>query len=202
MRLYSYQSIEVIATLHRDSVYYADINKCKWLNDPTDPEITRSNLRLAWEWLMAQYNKRKKHDYSSAPVWWYTSLKELQGNMKYAKSGEVLITADVPDSVILLYDADLWEEGPFSTCGLGWRGHLIHTSIDWKDNEKRFDAMLTIIWDAYKRSPWTMIETWSEIFNIRRSDGTQRIHAITPYIDVKWMIPTPINSTTSLSMEM
>jgi hypothetical protein len=127
-------------------------------------------------------------------------LKELQENMKYANTTDILITADVPDNLVLLYDADLWEQGPFTVTGLGWRGHFIHTMVSWGKYNDKFDAMFDVIWNAYRRSPLTMIETWSEIFHIKRSDGTQRIHAVTPYIDLRWMVPKTISST-SLTME-
>lgn len=202
MRLYSYQSIEVIATLHKDSIYYADYDKSFWLNQEDDHPAQRANWRTAFEWLMYQYNKRKNHDWSSAPVWWYTSLEELQENMKYAKTDEILITAEVPDKIVMLIDADAWSDGPFSTHYLGWRGHFMYTQSDWKGNEEKFDKLFNKLWDIYKKNPEAMIETWAEVFNIRRSDGTQRIHAITPYIDLRWMVPKPSISSSSYEMEM
>lgn len=196
MHLFTVQSLEVVSILKRDTLYYADYDKSYWVNQEDD--IQRSNFKFAYMWLMDQYNQRKKHDYSCAPVWWYTSLKELKRQMRYVPTTDVILQAEVPDKIVLLYDADQWEEGPFSTYHLGWQGHFMHSKMDWGKDNDRFEQLFDKLYDIYRANPEVAIATWPEIFNIRKSDGTQRLHAITPYIDLTWCEPkVPETGSTS-----
>lgn len=184
MRLYSIQTLDVIVTLKKESIYFPDFDKCVWLNDPEDNEITKKDWRLAFEWMTDQYNKRKGHDFSSAPVWWYTQLKELKKNLCYVKPYEVIIQADVPDRLVMLHDADAWSDGPFSGWALGWKGHGMYTKNDWTGTN--YAELFDRLYDLYKNNPESTIETWNEVFNITKT-GNQRIHATTPFIDLSWI---------------
>lgn len=110
--------------------------------------------------------------------------------------------AEVPDKLVLLHDADRWEQGPFCSADLGWAGSKLY----------QFDGVWTEkmdqLWDKrvkyYRENPQAMIETWSEVFNISKKDGTQRIHATTPFIDLSWLDKKrlPISDEDRLSQEM
>lgn len=180
MRLFTYQSLEVVYMLYKYSMYFASYEQSKFIKDV--PEIS-----FCFHWLMEQYNKKKKNEYSSAPVWWYTSRKEAISYIKYMKPNEVLLQADVPDKELLLLDSDLWETGPLAGMSLGWLGHEMYLDSDWKDS--KYETLYDSLYTLYKKDTKSTVETWSEIFNIRKSDSTQSINAITPYIYLGWLQP-------------
>ncbi|MHB8132179.1 MAG: hypothetical protein ACYDEX_24750 [Mobilitalea sp.] len=181
MRLYTVQSLEVAAYLKEYSIYFPDFEKCDLLQDPEDREY----FEECYKWMIHKYNELKGHDFSSAPVWWYTDIKELMENYKHIKLTEIVMQAEVPDNWILRYDANLYERGPFCRMHIGWAGHRLELSDTWT---KADDDLFDKIWDAYKDNLPAMIETWNEIFNIQKSKSVrQRIHCITPFIDLAWM---------------
>ena len=118
--------------------------------------------------------------------------------MCYIKPHEIIIQAEVPDKLVLLHDADAWSDGPFSSMDLGWRGHKLYNANDWTGTN--YEELFDKLWDRYKKNPEAMIETWTEIFNIRKA-ANQRIHATTQFIDLYWLESKPIKSEPSLSME-
>lgn len=188
MRLYSIQSIEVVAYLHKYKTYFPTLEKSVLLQDESD----RISFLPGYSWMIKQYNDKKNNDFSSQPVWWYTNLKQITKQVRHLSTNEVIITAEVPEKEILLYDADLWEEGPFMRCYLGWGGCTKMLSDTW---DEETDALFDSIYDLYKKNKSAMEETWKEIFNIRKSDGTQRIHAVTSCIELYWMLSKPIASS-------
>jgi hypothetical protein len=136
-------------------------------------------------WMTDQYNKRKNHDFSSAPVWWYTDFNDAVRHLKKSSTNQVLLQAEVPDKIVLLHDANLWERGPFSNLHLGWLGHSMELTDNWEGT--KFPELFDKIWDAYKHNADAMVQTWESIFNISKSNPPERIHATTQYIDLFWI---------------
>ena len=109
MLLYTIQSLEVISYLYTYQIYYPSFDKCDMLIDDMDKEAFEEPYR----WMTEQYNKRKHNEFSSAPVWWRMDYKETVRAYNRSEAGYVLIKAHVPDKLVLLHDADLWEAGAF-----------------------------------------------------------------------------------------
>lgn len=182
MRLYTIQSLEVVYLLYNYKIYFPTFEKADWLQDPD----LKASFEECYQWMAYQYNKRKNNDFSSAPVWWYTDFNEATRHLnKSTNTNEVLLRADVPDKLVLLHDADLWERGPFADCHLGWLGHTMELQDDWKGT--RFVDLFDKLWDAYKKNRDATIQTWETIFNVSKSNPPERVHATTQFIDFYWL---------------
>ena len=179
MLLYTIQSLEVVRLLKQYSIYYAEFEKASYLQDEG-----MDAFENAYHWMMAQYNQRKGHDFSSAPVWWYTDIKEAQRTFLRLPLGSVLFAAEIPDKWILLHDADLWY-CPLNDASCGWLGHPLNMSNTWTPE---VDALFDQLSSLYDLNQDAKEETWKEIFNLSK-DRNQTIHAITPFIDLYWVEP-------------
>jgi len=145
-----------------------------------------------YHWMMEQYNKRKGHEFSSAPVWWYTDKKEAQRNFlredhqlgyeERDSTATVLIKAEVPDKWVLLHDSERWY-CPLNNASCGWGAHPLFSSNTWTPE---FDVLWDKLHNLYENNQEAKEETWKEIFNISK-DGHQNLHAVTPFIDLYWI---------------
>ena len=188
MRLYTSQSLEVVKILMRDGIYKPSFEKCDMLQDVYD----RAAFERPYRWLMDQYNKIKQNEFSSAAVWWQTSLKEAlrcyknAATVKTMTSGtnQVLLMADVDNKDILLLDDDLWCDGPFCQYPLWFRGSSLFMSNEWTDKDKELEDKL---WKLKETNRLAMEETWKHVFRITKH--TRMVHAITPFIYKSWIIP-------------
>lgn len=195
MRLYTIQSLEVVYLLYQYKIYFPSFEKADWLQDGDLKEA----FEFPYSWMTEQYNKRKNQDFSSSPVWWYTNYNEAVKHLKTAtNTNEVLIRADVPDKLVLLHDADLWERGPFVQLNLGWLGHPMELTDNWEGT--KFQKLFDAVWDAYKKNDLAVIQTWENIFNITRSNPPERIHATTQFIDFYWLEKKQKHETQSSEM--
>ena len=182
MRLYTIQSLEVVYLLYQYKIYFPSFEKADWLQD----DDLREAFEYPYHWMTEQYNKRKNQDFSSAPVWWYTDYKEAVKHLnKSSNTNEVLLRADVPDKLVLLHDANLWERGPFSQLNLGWLGHSMELTDNWEGT--KFQKLFDDLWDAYKKNEPAVVQTWETIFNITKSNPPERLHATTQFIDFYWL---------------
>ena len=180
MRLYTSQSLEVVEILMRDGIYKPSFEKCGMI------EISLE-IERPYRWLMEQYNIIKKNEFSSAAVWWQTSLKEALKcfkNSATVETNQTLLVANVDDRDVLLLDRDLWSEGPFSVCPLWFRGHSLYMSNDWND---QYEELFNKLWLLKDKNIPAMEETWKHIFKLTKQ--TKMIHAITPFIYKSWIIP-------------
>jgi hypothetical protein len=178
MQLFTVQPLEVLEILIKTDMYVPDFDKCYFLQDSGD----RLAFERPYHWLTEQYNIKKRTNFSTPQVWWYTSAKEAKSAFDNYRQRHLLIKAEVPDNYILKHDADLWEMGPFMGVPLGY----IMLDEYYKD-DNHFDEL----WLAYKRNNIAMEETWKEIFTIERSRSVhQRLHATTPYIKIDWLKST------------
>ena len=196
MLLYTVQSMDVISILNKDSIYFAEFEKSDFFKDT----VIKASVEEAYFFMLEEYNRRKRHDFSGCPVWWYTSQKELSENYKYTKTDEVVIKAEVPDKHVLLYDADAYEEGPFCSNFLGWRGHKMFETNTWENTN--YGEVFDKLYDLYSKDKSSTRETWKNIFNISRSNPPKRIHAITPYIDLYWLKRKHVSQSQEEQIEM
>jgi hypothetical protein len=132
--------------------------------------------------MVDQYNRIKKTNFDTPPVFWYTELRQAKRNMKYVKRGVMLI-AQVPDEAILQYDSEDWY-GALNLYGIGF-GHNYGDVPNWE----RFDK----IWDAYKKNPRAMEESWKEIFHLPLCKRERvEVHAVTMEIQLEWIFQQDI----------
>ena len=181
MKLYTVQTIDVLAQLYRDKIYFTDWSKCFYLQEKNGG-IQYENC---YRWMLNKYNEKKKHDFSAPLIWWTTAFEDSDEYFKRCTiPGAVFIKAEVPDKIVLLHLRDEWEMGPFSNFYLGWKGHRIFTSdLPWTEKEEElFDKL----WNIYNKNQLAKEETWNEIFNITKN--SQQIEAVTPFIDLTWLI--------------
>lgn len=173
MRLYTYQSFEVVSQLWQDKVYRPSWDRCVWLVDPD----TRPCWEPAYRWLVEQYNQRRPQFATPDPlVWWYTDINQARREL-YHDYQNCLFGADVPDERILLQDADLW----YNCLG---SNAMFNISVE-KDCDT-FDRW----WEAYKKpeNREAMEETWKHVFHLPRRDRhNQTVHAITDCIRLEWV---------------
>jgi len=184
MRLYTIQSIEVFAELTKYGIYKPQFDKC-------DMVVLDTCFEHPYKWLMEQYNRIKKNEFSSAAVWWQTDINEALKCFKRQQSqgtNQILLMADVDDKDILLLDDDLWCEGPFMNSHLGFRGHHLVMSNEWRDKDEEISDKL---YDLYNANQEAKEETWKQVFNI--TNHTNMIHAITPFILHSWVCPRKHN---------
>ena len=196
MRLYSIQTIGVLAELQQYQMYKPKWELCEFI-------IYCADIAKGYIWLVDQYNSRKNNEYLGPLVWWYTDFKEAIRDYKrmmlLGRTDIVLINANVDDKDILLQDADLWEDGPLCGFHLGFRA-----SSPWLDNhtwtdkdERTWEAVTK----AYKRNHRAAEETWKESLIITKN--TKRIHAVTPFIYMGWLEKhKEISTDDRLQMEM
>lgn len=197
MRLYTIQTLEVAAQLQARGQYFPEFDKCYYLTQENDHTIIKANWRFAYEWMTDQYNLRKGHDFSSAPVWWYTDLKQVAAILKYVDTHQVVLQAEVPNELVLLHDADLWEHGPFCSRHLGFQGSGLFSDELWAKRFDHYSQLFDKIDSAYTKNPSAMVDTWTEVFHIRRKGEPQRVHATTQFIHLGWLQKTENNSQVS-----
>lgn len=194
MKLYTFQSLEVLGLIQKNKIYFPEWDNCSCFGPPLLDEFAN-----AYAYMMFQYNKRKGHEYSCPPVFWYTDLKQVIEALKRKhEDNNILITANVPDKYILLYNSNDYY-AVLGNNGLGTYSSDLHDN-DWSETtQKRFD----LTYDIYKKNEDARVETWNEIFNITKRDKYKTyIHAITPYICDIWIKPKVITEENTSEMCM
>lgn len=183
MKLYTFQSLEVLGIIQKYKIYFPEWDKCCCFKDL---EIQKE-FNICYEYMMRQYNKKRGHDYSSPPVFWYTELKQAIEVLK-REQNTILMIAEVPDKLALLYNSDDYY-AVLGNSGLGTYSSELYSG-DWTETtQNRFD----LVYDIYKKNPLAREETWNEIFNVTKRDKYKNIiHAITPYIIDTWIKPKMI----------
>ena len=181
MRLYTIQSLKVASILKKETIYFPTFEQADFLQgDGTE------GFREAYTWMMQQYNLRKGHDFSSAPVWWFTDKEEAQRVFLRRTDGCILLKAEVPDKLVLLHDSDLWYL-PLTGTFCGWAGHRLMASDSWCNE---WDLLYDKLSGLYKKNPAAQQETWKEVFNITKN-GNQNLHGVTAFIDLYWIEEHP-----------
>ena len=94
MKLYTLQSVETVALLHKDTIVYLHFGK--------RPPATTDNWVAVGEARNLKYNEVKKQDYSSLPVQWFDNRSIAVAHFNADTTGSVLIQANVPESILLL----------------------------------------------------------------------------------------------------
>jgi hypothetical protein len=177
MRLYTYQSPEVISQLWRDRQYRPSWDRCVWL---TGDIGTFCCFNPAYRWLVEQYSKRRPRFATEDPlVWWYTHIDQARKELHHER-GLCLFGAEVPDERILLHDADAW----YAVLGNYPYNHTQPTYdiLSYEELDRREDLYRKPENDAAKRV------TWENIFHLPRRDRQkQTIHAVTDCILLEWL---------------
>lgn len=177
MRLYTYQTLDVISQLWMDKQYRPSWDRCVWLQDPID----KSYFEPPYRWLVAQYSERRTPTQDPL-VWWYTTLKDARRALQDER-GQALIGAEVPDEHILLHDFDLWHNCLGHNATLNICADEAAEKGDWE----RFDRW----WDVYLKSEnrEAMKETWKHAFHLPKRDRHRRtVHAVTDCIRLEWVL--------------
>jgi hypothetical protein len=94
MKLYSLQSVETVALLHKDIIVYLHFGK--------RPPASTDNWVAVGEARNLKYNEVKKHDYSSLPVQWFDNRSIAVAHFNADTTGSVLVQANIPDAIVLL----------------------------------------------------------------------------------------------------
>jgi len=165
-----------------------------------EDEQDRQAFEPPYRWIAEQYNRRKNNEFSSAPVWWYTDYKEAVKWFPNHRTDTVLIKAEVPDKLVLLHDADLWERGPFMQCHLGWLGHAMEATDDWQGT--KYPELFNKVWDAYKNNRASVEQTWENVFNISKTNPPERIHGTTQFLSLDWLEPRQLKQSSEEILEM
>lgn len=169
MKLYSFQHPDVVKHLAESGIYFAEYAHKKSFSKENE------HILIAYKWLMSKLNEKINNDFSSCPIWWYTTVEQARENLHHVKN-QVLLIAEVPEKLLLLYHSDLWY-GPLNSCGLGRNWYNDGFPVN---STERY-------WDLLRRNLNAKYETWNEIFHYRKSDK-KSLHAVTPYIDWNWLI--------------
>lgn len=184
MRLYTFQSLEVLGKIATDKSYFPSWEKCAW-NDET-------GFMEAYAWMMEQYNIRKKQEFSCPPVFWYTNIKDVRRLLGERQDARILITAEVPDKYILLHDFHAWHN-VLNNSGMG----MTCDDAFWINKDFYTDTTFDKVYSVYKRHIPSKEESWKEIFNLpKRDKWKQDVHAITPFIYDIWIEPKQQNIKT------
>lgn len=108
MQLWTFQSIDAYRVLQKDGRLICDITQSNFADLP---EFVR-----AYNWMAEQMALRiPKPEDATYPIWawkrWggHEKCPDIRiTDFKYRNTDEVLLTLDVPDSLVLLSDFDLW----------------------------------------------------------------------------------------------
>jgi hypothetical protein len=177
MRLYTFQSLEVISQLWTDKVFRPSWDRCVWL---CDDEPTRMTFEPPYRWMVEQYRLRRPRFANGDPlVWWFTDIDEARKGLVH-EPNTALISADVPDERILLHNADDW----YYVLGHTPYPNLVANEEDLPYED--FDRW----WNIYKKpeNRLAIQETWNHIFHLPKRDRYQQtIHAVTDCIYLEWV---------------
>jgi Domain of unknown function (DUF3841) len=184
MRLYSYQSLEVLSIIHQEGIYMPSWDLINYKS--TDSQ-NFSGFEEGYHWMLEEYNTRKGTTFTGPPVFWYTKLEQVKRVMNVVKPGECLITAEVPYDIPLLSEFSLWHHV--------LNGSAIILNDDWwwhsSDHLARVDEHYDLMFKhraiAGVTQPWVK-ETWKHIFHLPRCQTEAlEIHAVTGCIKKEWL---------------
>lgn len=188
--IYTCQSLDVIGILASEKIYYADIEKADCFS-PKDPEDRfgvhfHEEYKCRLRWLMSQFNSRRNHDFSSAPIWW-TPYRERAAHIMFNDSCKVMIKArkkDIPADMLLPFRRGCWDQ-ILASKKFSWLGFEAAPFLGspWITQDDIWDKIA----NAYEKKEEAILETWNEAFNITKQE--QDIEYMTPFIDYYWINP-------------
>lgn len=175
MRLYTIQHPHVIVECMRRKKYVA-----KW------GTIMEPDWRFAYEWMIKEYNRINKTEYTLPFVFYYTDIKHALSAFKRECffNGGCLIKCDVPDDLVLLHDFDLWHSvlGNYQIDGNSFNERILSDKL-WDEHWELFHKRADLLTQASKE------ETWKHVFKLTKRDKYKTtVHAVTPYLKSEWII--------------